>query len=97
MFYDYCTWANCPGSILFVDITCAFATLLRRILFDEEEGDESWLLKLHHSGFDGNAIADIVAYIRTLHGLHNDTAPPLFYLINLSRTHTRTLGFPRSF
>ena len=35
-----------PGVAMFFDIASAFASILRRIVFDTEEGDEAWLRKL---------------------------------------------------
>ena len=38
-------------AILFVDVVNAFASLLRRIVFSFDEGDEAWLSKLRATGF----------------------------------------------
>ncbi len=37
-------------AVLFFDVCSAFATLLRRIVFDIDQGDEDWLRKLASSG-----------------------------------------------
>ncbi len=44
------------GALIFVDVTSAFATLLRRIVFDIDQGDEHWLRKLSASGFTNEDI-----------------------------------------
>ena len=38
-------------SITFLDIRNAFASMVRSLLFDNEEGDEQWLLKLAELGY----------------------------------------------
>ncbi len=42
---------KCSAAALFVDVTIAFARLLRRILFDDCQGDEMWLRQLKSTGF----------------------------------------------
>ena len=44
------------GALIFVDVTSAFATLLRRIVVDINQGDEHWLRKLSASGFTNEDI-----------------------------------------
>ena len=38
-------------AILFLDVASAFATVLRKILFDTNQGDEAWLKSLKDVGF----------------------------------------------
>ena len=44
---------------------CAFATLLRRIVFDIDLGDEDWLRKLSSSGFTREEIYYIYDFIKS--------------------------------
>jgi len=53
-------------SLLFLDITSAFASLVRRIIFDIEAGDEHWLLQLRASGFSESEIHQIYDEIKML-------------------------------
>lgn len=46
-------------SILFLDVVNAFGSMLRRIVFDFEEGDEAWLRKLSCAGFSKEDIGYI--------------------------------------
>ena len=52
------------GAIIFADVTSAFATLLRRIVFDIDQGDEQWLRKLSSSGFTNEDIDSIFNFIK---------------------------------
>jgi len=49
--------------VLYLDVIAAFATLLRRIIFNVEEGDEQWLRSLKHAGFDEPAIKSIYDHV----------------------------------
>ena len=46
-------------AVLFLDIVTAFATLLRRIVFDVCHSDERWLMQLRDSGFSQDEIKSI--------------------------------------
>jgi len=48
---DISTLWQSSMSILFLDIVAAFASLLRRIVFDIDLGDEAWLHSLFNAGF----------------------------------------------
>jgi len=50
-------------SLLFLDIVAAFASLLRKIVFDVEGGDEQWLIMLRNSGFFDEEISDIYSTV----------------------------------
>lgn len=41
---------------LYMDVVAAFATMLRRIIFDHDEGDEAWLASLAKAGFNEHEI-----------------------------------------
>lgn len=47
----------------YLDVVAAFATLLRRIIFNVEEGDEQWLLSLKHAGFEDHDIRAIYDHV----------------------------------
>ena len=44
---------------MFVDVVNAFASLLRRIVFSFDEGDEAWLSKLRATGFTNEDVSAI--------------------------------------
>ena len=46
-------------SLIFLDISSAFASLVRRIIFDVEAGDEHWLAQLRASGFSETEFSQI--------------------------------------
>lgn len=64
---------------MFIDISCAFARLFRRIVFDLDEGDEAWYRKLAASGFSVDQIGEIMELIQGYHDEHlsGDPPPPL--------------------
>ena len=76
LIHDYLTNNRIPGALIFVDVTTAFASLLRRILFDTEQGDEAWYRKLHDSGFTHNDIADIRDFMLEVFDDHLGVDPP---------------------
>lgn len=49
---------------LFYDVTNAFATLLRHIVFDIDQGDEAWLRGLASAGFSEADIGAIYDHIK---------------------------------
>ena len=51
------------GAMVFMDIVTAFAVLYRRILFDDDSGDEVWFRKLAAAGFSQEDVAAIVHVI----------------------------------
>ncbi len=46
MFVDFINQSNLSGAIIFYDVCSAFATLLRRIVFDIDQSDEHWLRRV---------------------------------------------------
>jgi len=60
---DMCQQTNMSVAILFLDVSAAFASLLRRIVFDFEEGDERWLNKLRSTGFSDTDVSDIYKFV----------------------------------
>ncbi len=52
------------GALIFVDVTSAFATLLRRIIFDVDQGDEHWLRKLPASGYSDEDIDAVLNFMK---------------------------------
>ena len=62
---DVCRCLALSGGVLFLDVVTAFATMLRRTIFDVSEGDAKWISSLEKCGFstsDITAIRDTVAY-----------------------------------
>jgi len=57
--YDYARKINSSAGVLFLDVSSAFATLLRRIIFNTSDGDEAWLKQLHNSGFSCEDVSHI--------------------------------------
>jgi len=55
---------NMSCAIVFVDVVNAFASLLRRIVFDFDGGDEAWLHQLRATGFSDADITAIYDSIR---------------------------------
>ena len=56
---DFARGQKLSLGILFLDIVAAFATLLRRIAYDIEGGDEKWLHALACAGFSEQEVGDI--------------------------------------
>ncbi len=63
LFFDYCKHYHLSCANIFMDIVTAFAVLLRRILFDEFDNDETWLRKLAASGFSHDDIDAILVVV----------------------------------
>ncbi len=64
MFVDYINNTHTFGAIIFHDVCSAFATLLRRIVFDIDHGDEHWLRKLSAAGFTQDDIEHICSFVK---------------------------------
>lgn len=63
---------------LFVDVIAAFASLLRRIIFDVDDGDEAWIAKFRKCGFsevDIKAIYDYICNHTDMHTEMHDDSP----------------------
>ena len=63
---DICKHSNLSCASLFLDVVTAFASMLRRSVFDITSGDETWLKALHDFGFsqaDVSAVYDTVVYL----------------------------------
>ena len=73
---DYCLEQGISGSLNFLDIATAFATMLRRVLFDTDEGDEPWFKKLHIAGFSEEDIIAITTVISGYRENHFSAEPP---------------------
>ena len=63
LFHDVCKSQKVSSALIFMDIVTAFAVLLRRILFDDFDNDETWLRKLSAAGFDKEDIECILANV----------------------------------
>ena len=61
---DSMIYLKVSGAIIFYDVFNAFATLLRRIVFDVDQGDEAWLVKLKNAGFIKPEIDGIYQFIK---------------------------------
>ena len=64
MFVDFINQSNLSGAIIFYDVCSAFATLLRRIVFDIDQGDEHWLHSLSRAGFTQDDITQIDDFVK---------------------------------
>ena len=73
--FDSCKLFQTSGSTLFLDVVSAFASLLRRISFDYDRGDECWLHELRCNGFTDADIKDIHEVISVVHKEFNDGTP----------------------
>ncbi len=47
---DYAVNSSTSCSTLYLDVVAAFATMLRRVIFDSDSGDEAWLASLAKAG-----------------------------------------------
>jgi len=75
LFSDYAAHHNVSSSILFVDVLVAFASLLRRILFDTGQGDEAWYRQLSDTGYTSQQIHSIINKLSTFHSYYNGASP----------------------
>ena len=66
----------------------AFAVLLRRIIFEEEDSDESWLRKLKAAGFDDPDIQHIHDLVSNKEWMDNALAasPDSSFLFNFANS-----------
>ena len=60
---EACKAAQDSIAVLYIDVTTAFAVLLRRIIFDCDGGDEKWLSQLKDTGFPDEEVAFIYASV----------------------------------
>ncbi len=56
MFFEVAGTHQMSAAAVFIDVTTAFARLLRRIAFDDNSVDESWLRQLRATGFNEHDI-----------------------------------------
>ncbi len=63
---EACREAKESLAALYIDVTIAFAGMLRRILFDHNEGDEKWLKQLRNAGFDDSEIGIIYTAVNSV-------------------------------
>ena len=66
MFVDFVNCSENSGAIIFLDVCNAFATLLRRIVFDMDLGDEHWLKSLASAGFAQGDIVHIRNFVQAI-------------------------------
>lgn len=69
LFVQIAADSKMSASVLFLDVATAFASLLRAIVFDINDGDEGWYFRLHENGFDHE---DIIAIREALIFFAND-------------------------
>ena len=62
--FELCSHANVSAAVLFLDVVAAFASMLRRLVFDEDHGDEVWLRQLRACGLSDTDIEAIYAHIK---------------------------------
>lgn len=91
LFVDYLKNLKASGMCIFLDVASAFASLLRRIVFNVDYGDEQWFKLLHNNGFDSSSIEAIDNLIKSfhdnhLHGLSPPALPMAFMNANYSNS-----------
>ena len=69
---DVAKFTNSAVSVLFVDMVSAFATMLRRLVFDTTQGDEAWISKLRANGYSENEIKKIFEHLSNIKLGEND-------------------------
>ena len=57
---------NVSSGILFLDVVAAFACMLRRSIFPNEDGDETWLKSLRNMGFSESDVKAIYETVLSL-------------------------------
>lgn len=63
LYVDAAIHAGLAVGCLYLDVVAAFATMLRRILFNSEEGDEAWLRSLSVAGFGDEDVEAIYSHV----------------------------------
>ena len=63
MFVDFINNSSTSGAIVFYDVCSAFATLLRRIAFDIDLGDEHWLNSLITARLSHDDVSHIYDFV----------------------------------
>jgi len=71
LLYDYARKIQMSCAILFLDVSSAFASLLRRIIFVDDTGDEAWLKQLKDNGYNHDDIKHIWDTINS-HAWHSN-------------------------
>ncbi len=71
------------GALLFHDVCNAFATLLRRIVFDVDLGDEHWLASLRIAGYSQDDVSSIYEFIKKHFYENGNIGNPDFDVNNL--------------
>jgi hypothetical protein len=71
---DYAVNTSTSCSTLYLDVVAAFATMLRRVIFDVDSGDEAWLASLKRAGFSDDDIGHIYSHICDHDWLHSHIA-----------------------
>ncbi len=91
LFVDFINNSSNSGAILFYDVCNAFATLLRRIIFDIDLGDEHWLHSLVAAGFAQDDISNIYDFVKTSFFKNVDSGNPgsLFNSLVVNLTQQR--------
>jgi len=56
---DWAINSSTSCSIIFLDVVAAFASMLRRIVFNYEDGDEAWLASLARAGFSDSDVQHV--------------------------------------
>ena len=94
LFFDYSKYTASPAAALFVDISKAFGSLLRRVLFEPDAGDEAWLHSLKSAGFSQDDIATVLSVVESgvcFSGGVADDVPGSAYSLAITHAfHTNT-------
>ncbi len=70
-----------------MDVSSAFASILRRLCFDNHDGDEGWLLALKQVGFEESDIKDLFSSASAMHNHYLGAEPPPSYPLCRSHVH----------
>jgi len=72
LFLDSRKALGISGAVVFLDVVSAFAMLLRKIVFQVEDGDEAWLASLKQAGFPESEIKNIYEHINSIPWISNN-------------------------
>jgi len=96
--FELCAHAKVSSSVLFLDVVAAFASMLRRIVFDVDHGDEAVICQLRECGFTEDDIEAIYAHIKlfafatdglgAVYSGYDNSMKIAFELVNQTYTNT---------
>ena len=77
LFFELAATRKQTAGGIFVDVASAFAKILRRIIFDTEQGDEKWLGQLRDTGFSPQEIEAMISFVKCIQESYNDVSSPI--------------------